>query len=95
MERTHRTNDEECYGPILKSIPRLEEHFTPVLKQLYTFNCLRPHFGKPMYGEIPHQRVQELYSGLTAQFYLFLPLVLDYIPAQESFTCGCDVLAHL
>jgi len=45
-------------------------------------NCLRPHFGKPMPGKTPYQRVQELYPGLTKQFYLFRSVVLDYISAQ-------------
>lgn len=94
MERTHRTDDEEFYVPTLQSITGLEEHFTQALKYLYTFNCLRPNFGKPMPGKTPYQRVQELYPELTKHFYLFPPVVLDYISAQEPFIGGHDLLAY-
>jgi transposase len=94
VERTHRTDDEEFYVPTLQSITGLEEHFTQALKYLYTFNCLRPHFGKPMPGKTPSERVQVLYPGLTKHFYLFPPLVLDYISAQEPFIGGHDLLAY-
>ena len=94
VERTHRTDDEEFYVPTLRSIRGLEEHFTQALKYLYTFNCLRPHFGKPMPGKTPSERVQELYPGLTKHFYLFPPFVLDYISAQEPFIGGHDLLAY-
>ncbi len=94
VERTHRTDDEEFYVPTLQSITGLEEHFLQALKYLYTFNCLRPHFGKPMPGKTPSERVQELYPGLTKHFYLFPPVVLDYISAQEPFIGGHDLLAY-
>jgi len=94
VERTHRTDDEEFYSPTLQSITRPEEHFIQALKYIYTFNCLRPHFGEPMAGKTPSERVQKLYLGLTKEFYLFPPLVLDCISAQEPFIGGHDLLAY-
>lgn len=47
-----------------------------------------------MAGKTPSQRIQELYPGLTKEFYLSPPLVLDYISAQEPFIGGHDLLAY-
>jgi len=56
-----------------------------------------------MPGKTPSERVQELYPGLTKRFFLFPPVVLDYISAQacpemqargEPFIAGHDLLAY-
>lgn len=47
-----------------------------------------------MRGKTPRRRVQELCPGLTEHFYLFAPVVLDYISAQEPSIGGHDMLAY-
>ena len=93
VERTHRTDDEEFHAPTSTRILSLNDHFRFALHWTYTFNCLRPHFGRTMNGLTPLQRTKRSLPWITDKFYLFPPLILDFVSPHHPFTGGHHVLA--
>lgn len=93
VERTHRTDDEEFHAPTSTQILNLEDHFRFALQWTYTFNCLRPHFGRGMNGQTPLQRTKNSFPWISEKFYLFPPLILDHVSAKQPFKGGQHVLA--
>jgi putative transposase len=93
VERTHRTDDEEFHAPTSNRILNLNDHFRFALQWTYTFNCLRPHFGRSMNGQTPLQRTKTSFPWISEKFYLFPPLILDHVSANQPFIGGQHVLA--
>lgn len=97
VERTHRTDDEELYITCKDKVNNLDQFFRMAFRYNVGFNLKRAHYGKPEYleGLTPYQRVKDSYSWITKEFFLFPPLILDEISANNIFlTSGQDVLDY-
>ena len=77
VERSHRTDDEEFYIPLLLSIKNEKELLRYASKWLYWYNVKRPHFGEKMNRKPPFEKLKEFYPNLPEQFALFPPIMLD------------------
>jgi transposase len=77
VERSHRTDDEEFYIPI---IPRLNSHKDLLQRaqqwQFY-YNAERPHFGYKMDGLTPLRKLRQLHLNLPKDFANFPVMILD------------------
>jgi transposase len=98
VERSHRTDDEEFYGPYLLQVRNVEEFLALSARWVYVYNVLRPHMGVGMDGKPPLTVLKELgYNGDEA-IALFPPIILDWISADLILSCdkevGNDLLAH-
>ena len=97
VERTHRTDDEEFYIPHIAKINSLDALFEFALKYNYSFNTLRPHYGKYMYGLTPFEKLKALKPNISETFAAFPPLLLDFISTKEPFIfdkSGHNLLAY-
>ena len=77
VERSHRTDDEEFYIPI---IPRLnsEKDLLPRAQQWqFYYNVHRPHFGYRMDGITPIAKLRQLHLNLPEHFANFPVMILD------------------
>ena len=93
MERSHRTDDEEFYVPLLLSINDEKELLRYAGKWRNFSNVRRPHFGKGMNGKPPLQRLRELGYDLPEEFACFPPIILDDISSLWAVRGGNDLLA--
>ena len=92
VERSHRTDDEEFYIPLLLSIKNENELLRYARKWLYWYNVKRPHFGKDMDGKLPFEKLKEYYSNLPEQFVLLPPIILDDVSTFWAIRGGNDLL---
>jgi putative transposase len=92
VERSHRTDDEEFYIPLLLSIKNENELLRYARKWLYWYNVKRPHFGKDMDGKPPFEKLKEYYSNLPEQFVLLPPIILDDVSTFWAIRGGNDLL---
>jgi transposase len=98
VERSHRTDDEEFYGPYLLLARNVEEFLALSTRWVYVYNVLRPHMGVGMGGKPPLTVLKDLgYNGNEA-IALFPPIILDWISADLILSCdkevGNNLLAH-
>ncbi len=92
VERSHRTDDEEFYIPLLLSIKNEKELLRYASKWLYWYNVKRPHFGEDMNRKPPFEKLKEFYPNLPEQFALLPPIILDDISTFWQIRGGNDLL---
>jgi len=98
VERSHRSDDEEFYRPLLLSISDRDEFLAYAHRWEYYYNALRPHLGHDMDGQPPLDKLRHLgYTGDPA-IAIFPPFLLDDISTYLTMAChpedGIDLLAH-
>ena len=102
VERSHRSDDEEFYGPLLTRYPDTDSFLLGAFRWQCRWNLRRQHFGRHMSGLCPADRAQQLLSTLKRDVFLFPPILLDIVgpipqtlgPHLPSLKVGHDVLAH-
>lgn len=98
VERSHRSDDEEFYRPLLLAIQDCDQFLAYGQRWEYFYNALRPHFGHDMGERTSLEMLYELgYTG-DAAIALFSPFLLDKISTHLVLSCypggGNDLLAH-
>ncbi len=105
VERSHRSDDEEFYAPLLTRYPNTEAFLLGCLRWEGRWNLRRPHFGRHMLGRRPFDRAHELMPQLRRHVALFPPLLLDtlgplpqllgeQLPLTIDREAGAEVPAH-
>jgi hypothetical protein len=105
VERSHRSDDEEYYAPLLTRYPSTDAFLLGSYRWQCHWNLRRPHSGHFMYGKRPFDRARELLPSLTRDVALFPPLLLDrvgplpplladHLPLTLDPEEGPDVPAH-
>jgi len=92
VERSHRTDDEEFYIPLLLSIKNEGELLRYASKWLYWYNVKRPHFGEDMNRKPLFEKLKEFYPNLPEQFALLPPIMLDDVSTFWQIRGGNDLL---
>ena len=77
VERSHRSDDEEFYAPLLTRYPNTDSFLLAAFRWQCRWNLRRRHFGRHMSGLRPSDRAQQLNPGLKRDVFLFPPLLLD------------------
>ncbi len=94
VERSHRTDDEEFYLPLLLGIKEERELLKRAAQWVYHYNVERGHTGKGMDGQSPWQKLRELGVRVPKEFALLPPIVLDRISTDWVLGPGNDLLTH-
>ena len=95
VERSHRTDDEEFYLPLLGKIRTEGGLLQKAAGWVYYYNLVRPHFGAGMDGKTPFAKLRDLGIDVPEEFALFPPLILDRISADWMLEEGGNhLLAH-
>lgn len=97
-ERSHRSDDEEFYRPLLLAINDCDQFLAYGHRWEYFYNALRPHLGHDMDGQPPLDKLRDLgYTGDPA-IAIFPPFLLDDISTYLTMAChpedGIDLLAQ-
>jgi transposase len=98
VERSHRSDDEEFYRPLLLAINDCDEFLAYGHRWEYFYNALRPHQGHDMGDQPPLDKLHDLgYTGDPA-IAVFPPFLLDDISTYLTMAChpedGIDLLAQ-
>jgi len=93
VERSHRTDDEEFYIPLLSFINNERKLLQYAAKWIYWYNVKRPHFGKGMDGRSPFGKLKDLGYNLPEEFALMPPIILDNVSTFWAVRGGNDLLA--
>jgi hypothetical protein len=105
VERSHRSDDEEHYSPLLTRYPNTDAFLLGSFRWQCRWNLRRAHFGKHMYGRRPFDRAREILPTLKRNVALFPPVLLDHLgpvpqllaphlPLISDPEGGDDVPAH-
>jgi transposase len=95
VERSHRTDDEEFYLPLLLSISNEEDLLRRAAAWVHYYNVHRPHSGHHMNGATPLERLHLLSYTHITRYNLFPPIMLDNIAFSIAHPYpGNDLLAH-
>lgn len=94
VERSHRTDDEEFYLPLLLSIHSENDLLHYAAAWVFYYNTSRPHYGYHMDGLSPLQRLRKLHYTSFTRSNLFPPIILDDIACKLVIQDGNDLLAH-
>jgi transposase len=94
VERSHRTDDEEFYLPLLLSIHSEQDLLHYAAAWLFYYNTSRPHYGYHMEGLSPLERLRKLRYTSFTRFNLLPPIILDDIACKLVIQDGNDLLAH-
>ncbi len=94
VERSHRTDDEEFYLPLLERLPDERALLRRAAQWLYYYNVERPHTGAGMDGRSPWRKLVELGVKVPPEFALLPPIVLDRISTGWTLHPGNDLLTH-
>ena len=102
VERSHRSDDEEFYAPLLTRYPTTDAFLLGCFRWQCRWNLRRSHYGRHMDGMCPFQRAQSINRFIRRDVALFPPMLLDNIgplpqtlgPHLPSLKVGPDVSAH-
>ena len=105
VERSHRSDDEEFYAPLLTRYPNTDAFLVGAYRWQCRWNLRRPHFGRHMLGRRPLDRAREILPHLRREVALFPPLLLDrlgpfpqllgqQLPLSLTPQAGSDLSAH-
>ncbi len=94
VERSHRTDDEEFYLPVLLSLENTAQFLDKAQRWQYYYNVQRPHFGKGMDGRTPLEKLRELGYDLPDDFAAFPVVLLDALAVFWATEGGNDLLAY-
>jgi len=92
VERSHKTDDEEFYIPLLSSINSERKLLQYAAKWIYWYNVKRPHFGKGMDGRSPFEKLKDLGYNLPEEFALLPPIILDDVSTFWAVRGGNNLL---
>jgi len=98
VERSHRTDDEEFYLPIIPKVNSTEEFINYAKLWQYYYNLKRYHFGYKMDGKTPLERLNEYGFNFSDTFSMFPILILDNLSTKlvkkynSFFLPGNDLL---
>lgn len=84
VERSHRTDDEEFYRPYLSLACGEREFIRLAAWWEYTYNTLRKHYGKGLYGITPFEKLRQYYPWAPKQICLFPTIILDYVSGSRK-----------
>jgi hypothetical protein len=98
VERSHRSDDEEFYRPLLLAINDCDEFLAYGHRWGYFYNTLRPHQGYDMDEQPPLDKLRDLgYTGDPA-IAVFPPFLLDDVGTYLTMAChpedNIDLLAQ-
>ncbi len=94
VERSHRTDDEEFYLPLLLKMRDERELVKRAAQWVYYSNVEREHSGEGMGGVSPWRKLVQLGVKVPKEFALFPPIVLDRISTDWVLSPGNDLLTH-
>lgn len=105
VERSHRSDDEEFYAPMLTRYPNTDAFLVGAFRWQCRWNLRRPHFGRHMYGQRPLDRARQIVDSLPRDVACFPPLLLDrlgpvpqllaqHLPLKLEPRVGHEVPAH-
>ena len=94
VERSHRTDDEEFYIPILPLLETEKEFLKMAWRWVYWYNTKRPHYGEGMNGKTPLEKLRSLGYNLPDEFAAFPPVLLDKFSSQWAVMGGNDLLNY-
>ena len=93
VERSHRSDDEEFYMPLLLQIDSTEQYLNRAFQWEAFYNLYRPHYGVGMDSRTPMEKLRSLGLDLHDSFALPPPIVLDKIAGKIVTGGGEDVPA--
>ncbi|MFW5911084.1 MAG: helix-turn-helix domain-containing protein, partial [Thiohalospira sp.] len=79
VERSHRSDDEEFYQPLLLQIEDTAQYLDKAFQWEAFYNLYRPHYGVGMEGRTPMEKLRDLGLERHDSFALPPPIVLDKI----------------
>jgi len=79
VERSHRSDDEEFYSPLLTHYPNTDSFMLGAYRWQCRWNFRRPHYGRHMNGLCPFDKAQQSLPKLKRDVMLFPPVLLDKI----------------
>lgn len=94
VERSHRTDDEEFYIPLILSIHSEQELLQYAAAWVFYYNVQRPHSGYLMDDASPLDRLHKLHYTSITNFNLFPPIILDDIATNLVLKDGNNLLAQ-
>ncbi|GBC95284.1 hypothetical protein HRbin16_01071 [bacterium HR16] len=94
VERSHRTDDEEFYVPLLGQIEDVPSLLAAASGWQAYYNLRRAHSGKGMEGKTPYEKLVELGYDVPEEFALFPVVLLDTVSTSWQLETGNDLLAH-
>lgn len=94
VERSHRSDDEEFYMPLLLDIKDTEQYLDRAFRWQAFYNLYRPHYGEGMNKQTPIEKLRECGLEVSDTFALPPPIVLDGIASQIIAQGGEDVQAN-
>jgi transposase len=95
VERSHRTDDEEFYAPLILSIHNEDDFLRQATAWVHYYNVHRPHSGHHMNGATPLERLHMLSYTRITRYNLLPPLMLDDISFSIAHNYpGNDLLTH-
>jgi transposase len=94
VERSHRTDDEEFYLPLLERIRDERTLLKRAAHWVYYYNVERAHTGVGMGGVSPWRQLRELGVNVPKEFALLPPIVLDRISTDWVLGPGNNLLTH-
>jgi transposase len=77
VERSHRTDDEEFYLPVIPKLNSTEDFIDLANLWQYYYNVKRPHFGYKMDGKTPLEKLNNYGFNFSDTFSMFPILILD------------------
>ncbi len=94
VERSHRSDDEEFYMPLLLDIEDTNQYLDRAFRWQAFYNLFRPHYGSGMDGKTPIEKLRAQGLKVSDSFALPPPIVLDPIASQIVAQSGYDVQAN-
>ena len=94
VERSHRTDDEEFYLPLLLQIRDERELLKRAAQWVSYDNVARRHSGAGMDGRSPWQKLRQLGVQAPVEFAMLPPIVLDRIATDWVLGPGNNLLTH-
>lgn len=94
VERSHRTDDEEFYVPLLGKLEDVGSFLVVASGWQAYYNLQRVHSGKGMEGKTPYEKLLELGYTVPEEFMLFPVVLLDGVSASWQLETGNDLLPH-
>jgi len=83
VERSHRSDDEEFYAPLLTRFANTEAFLLGAFRWQSQWNLRRTHFGRHMNGSRPLDRARDIDDSIKRDVALFPPLLLDRLELPE------------
>ena len=93
VERSHRSDDEELYMPLLRQAQGPEDLLDYAFQWQAYYNLHRPHYGEDMGGKTPIQKLGSMGVEAPDEIALMPPIILDRIIGHNTVPGTYDVVA--